>query len=136
MSATSSTTRSWSWHQTPRLRARGPPTDELRSALGRSRPFLSDGESFKLALKRLLQYNRRALVSRGAGQTLRVVRCLLWACFGVLFLHPTRRANRRHGSRVRSAASALSLARCGPNPSVDAPPKVRFAADSQLEGTG
>jgi hypothetical protein len=41
-----------------------------------------------------LQYNRRALVSRAAGQTLRVVRCLLWACFGVLFLHPmTTRKN-------------------------------------------
>jgi hypothetical protein len=35
MSATSTTTRSWSWHQTPRLRARGPHTDEPRSALGR-----------------------------------------------------------------------------------------------------
>jgi hypothetical protein len=33
MSATSSMTRSWSWRQTPHLRARGPPRGEPRSAL-------------------------------------------------------------------------------------------------------
>jgi hypothetical protein len=48
MSATSSTTRSWSSRQTPRLRARGPPTDEPPPRLAAADRFLSDGESFKL----------------------------------------------------------------------------------------
>ena len=37
MTATSLTTRSWSWRQTPRLCARVLPTDEPRSAAGRRR---------------------------------------------------------------------------------------------------
>ena len=73
MSALSSTTRSWSWRQTPRLRARGPPTDEPRSALGRRRPFLSDGESFKLALKRLSVAPAEGLLTEAVLKYARVV---------------------------------------------------------------